>query len=440
MKLTPFSLSLAEMTRQATPGNPQTFFPSDSCRPRARGIIGGNEARTLDVHMVSRYPTSGSSAGQRGLATYTRMLAEPLSKLVNLTILAEEWDGLETSSSEGASRYRVHRVWHEGATGLVPLFRGLLRRGDIPAVFHIQHEFLGYGHVASNGVLLPLLLLSRIRGCATVVTFHGLLTEHNIGTLQFGDYGFALPPGRLRRAMRIWVRAVGALSDAVVVHEGWQREALVDEYRLVASKVHRIPHGMPEATPEPAEGRRPEAARPMVLFFGYLAPYKGLEVLLEAAAGIESPDFELLIAGDVSPRARGHPEYEAYLRHIDALIAQTKGRARKIGFVPEEQVERLFRSVDLVVLPYTSVISSSGPLALAMAYGIPILATRKLLDEGALCAYDGTVEDLRRKLEQFLADPDLRQRAATELDGLRSERSWGRIAERLVGLYRNMTR
>jgi glycosyltransferase involved in cell wall biosynthesis len=169
--------------------------------------------------------------------------------------------------------------------------------------------------------------------------------------------------------------------------------------------------------------------KPKVLFFGYLAPYKGLETLLQAVAGIGSPDFELLIAGDVSPRARGHPEYEQYLKRIDELIAATKGRARKIGFVPNEEVEALLKSVDLVVFPYTSVLSSSGPLALAMAYGTPLLATRELFEEGALCVYDGTVADLRTKLERFLLHPELRELAAAELVSFRSGRTWSHIAE-----------
>lgn len=393
-------------------------------------------ARTLRVEILSRYPTSGGTAGQRGLATYTQMLAEPLSRRVQLTVLAEVSTAPSTATRPGGDAVSVRRIWTEGPMGLLPVLRDILRGGTRPDVVHVQHEFLAYDSLASNAVLLPLLFLCKLRGISTVVTFHGLLTARNLEMLQVGEYGYRIAPAQLRRMMRVWIRIVAALSDAIVVHEAWQRDTLLHEYGLASALVHRIPHGVPDETGAARGEDRPAHPKPRVLFFGYLAPYKGLEVLLDAVGGIGGPEFELLIAGDASPRARGQPGYEKYLRRIDELIAATHGRARRIGFVPEEEVGPLLRSVDLVVLPYTAVLSSSGPLALAMAYGTPVLATHELFEEGTLSVYDGTVADLRRKLERFVSDPDLRRQAVAELAAFRTDRIWPRIADLHADLYR----
>ena len=89
------------------------------------------------------------------------------------------------------------------------------------------------------------------------------------------------PPGRARAR-----RAFGAM-DAVVAHSEHGAARLRDEVGLDPARVRVIPHGafdyltrLPEEKPLPAELRGAEG--PVILFFGLLRPYKGIEILLEA--------------------------------------------------------------------------------------------------------------------------------------------------------------
>lgn len=99
-----------------------------------------------------------------------------------------------------------------------------------------------------------------------------------------------------------------------------------------------------------------------LLFFGYLKEYKGIEQLLEAWPGIRAvfPDSNLVIAGD------------GPLRWLAST--QRPGVSWDTRFVPEKEVARLLSEATAVVLPYQDA-TQSGVLALAMARGVPVVAT-----------------------------------------------------------------
>ena len=373
------------------------------------------------------------------MATYTQMLTAALSDSVDVTVLADVCQGTPTTQPVSAGGVRVSRAWEEGSMALLPIGPYVARERKRLDVLHIQHEFLTYGSLWANLFLIPLLALCKALRIPTVLTFHGVITVENAASLGLAEYGFAARSHGLLRLTWLWVRMAGLLAGRIVVHERWQQEALVREYQVDPARVAVIPHGIRSNVE--AEKRLPlMASRPRVLFFGFLAPYKGLDLLLEAASTITAPAFDLLIAGDASPRAEGQPEYNRYLRRIDEMIGKVPCRVERLGFVPEEEVARLFQSVDLVVLPYASIISSSGPLALAVAYGTPVLANPKLLEGCPDSVYDGTVGGLRASLVEMLESPARRERSARELANLRAERSWSRVAQAHTDLYRQVCR
>jgi glycosyltransferase involved in cell wall biosynthesis len=111
----------------------------------------------------------------------------------------------------------------------------------------------------------------------------------------------------------------------------------------------------------------------VILFFGTIAPYKGLEYLLAAFNLIASndPTYRLVIAG--RPR-RGS---EDYWREIEAAIRRSEHASRilqTIEFVRDDQTELYFKAADVVVLPYLHIFQS-GVLFLAYSFGVPVIAT-----------------------------------------------------------------
>ncbi len=108
----------------------------------------------------------------------------------------------------------------------------------------------------------------------------------------------------------------------------------------------------------------------MILFFGFVRSYKGLDDLLEALPAIlqKHPDALLVIAGEFW-KDKSH-----YLESIARLGITSRVRIMD-KYIPEDQVATLFSAADLVVLPYRS-ISQSGVIPLAFAFGTPVIATR----------------------------------------------------------------
>ena len=240
-----------------------------------------------------------------------------------------------------------------------------------------------------------------------------------------------------RRALARQRRLLGAM-DAVIAHSEHGAARIRDELGIDPGRVHVIPHGafehltrVPDEAPLPDEMAGVEG--PVVLFFGLLRPYKGIDVLLEAFREID--DAELWIAG--MPRMP-----------LDSLregARRTPGMVRIVPrFVPDREIAAYFRRADLVVLPYRE-IEQSGVLYTALAFGKPIVLSEvggfaELAAEGAARAVPpGDPVALRAAIRELLADDAERERLAA---GARAEaagpHSWDEAARRTLALYREL--
>lgn len=102
-----------------------------------------------------------------------------------------------------------------------------------------------------------------------------------------------------------------------------------------------------------------------VLFFGLIRPYKGIDRLIEAFAGITDPDVELRIVGRVMDERLGE-QIEQACRHDDRVSAVD-------AYLTDDELVEELASATLVVLPFTKS-SNSGSLLLALSLDRPVLA------------------------------------------------------------------
>lgn len=166
---------------------------------------------------------------------------------------------------------------------------------------------------------------------------------------------------RLAAARRVFGR-----MDAVVAHSEHGAARLRDELGLDPARVRVIPHGAfdylatsPDPRPLPSELEGAEG--PVVLFFGLLRPYKGIDTLLQAFRRIEGA--ELWIVGN--PRLDVEP--------LRRLAAEARGRVRFLTrFVEDSEIAAIFRRADLLVLPYRDA-EHSGVLYTGLAFGKPMV-------------------------------------------------------------------
>jgi glycosyltransferase involved in cell wall biosynthesis len=220
--------------------------------------------------------------------------------------------------------------------------------------------------------------------------------------------------------------------DAVIAHSEHGRRRLVEDLGVSAERVHVIPHGAFAAlAAQPPSPLPPELDRateaPVVLCFGLIRPYKGLEVLLEAWDA--HADAQLWIVG--------RPRYD-----IAPLRAAAPPNVRWVTrFVSDQELAACFRRAQLVVAPYLE-IEQSGVVATALAFGSPLL----LSDVGgfpevaaagaARLVAPGDPTALRAALNELLANPGERERLAAAARRLAAgEWSWRRVAERTRQLY-----
>ena len=225
--------------------------------------------------------------------------------------------------------------------------------------------------------------------------------------------------------------------DAVVVHSEHGRARLTQELGLGADRVHVIPHGV-FAHLADAGGRPPfqgarapsQTDRPVVLCFGLMRPYKGIDVLLEAWRGVE--DAELWIAG--MPRM-----------DISDLRASAPPNVRFVPrFITDSELPAYFQRADLVVLPYRE-IDQSGVLFTALAFGKPLLLSdvggfSEVAATGAARTVPaGDPAALHETLRELLSDPTalaaMAERARTAAEGMYA---WDRVARQTLDLYESL--
>jgi glycosyltransferase involved in cell wall biosynthesis len=216
--------------------------------------------------------------------------------------------------------------------------------------------------------------------------------------------------------------------DAIVVHSEHGRRRLVGELGLDPGRVHVIPHGVLRPAgdaPLPIELAGFEGT--VVLCFGLLRPYKGIDVLLEAWRGIGGA--ELWIVG--APRMDTAP-----------LRAAAPPGVRFVErFVTEGEAAALFRRADLAVLPYRE-IDQSGVLFTALGFGVPLVLTDvggfpDIAEAGAAeLVAPGDPRALHDALVALLDDPARLATLATSALRLADERhSWDAIARAHLDLY-----
>ncbi len=101
-------------------------------------------------------------------------------------------------------------------------------------------------------------------------------------------------------------RMLFKLGDHFIVHSTSNRGQLIKNYKILPEKVTEIPHGpLDFHVPKnfrPKEGSWRDGFRweqKVILLFGAIRPYKGIDTALNAFAGVASevPESRLLIAG-----------------------------------------------------------------------------------------------------------------------------------------------
>jgi len=276
-------------------------------------------------------------------------------------------------------------------------------------------------------VLIPLILFLKFwfRSKARV-----LLTVHNV------------LPHENRLFDRSLTQWAFRFSDRLLVHAEKLRDEAVEQFNEPPAKIAVVPHGIcADGAISTAKGTaRTQLGikeRHVLLFFGYVRPYKGLQDLIEAVELVAARfDVALVIAGEFFS---GLSECREALAN-KGLLERTYLHAR---YIDAEEVQTFFGAADLLVQPYRKFSGQSGVTQTAYLHGLPVIATDlgglpELVKHGktGFIVPPRDPSALAAAIETLLADEEKRQQYG--LNGkrlLENELGWDRVTETLVKIY-----
>jgi len=375
-----------------------------------------------EVTLVGVYPARGEDTS--GVASYTAKLARSLaSQGVDVGVVAPARAGDPPAEADGP--VTVRRPFAAGWWAWPAAARAALATGS--PVVHLQHEhFLYGGPTTIPGLAAALGILASSRA-GTVATLHQVVDPAEIDGSFVGLHRMRVPGWAARLGLGAVQRLVSAAADAAIVHE----EAFAE---LVPGSVV-VHHGVDEAPPVDRAAARAGLGVPgdafVVLCFGYVAPYKGLEIAL-AAAEKAGPPVHLVVAGGEHPRFAGETTYG------DELRARWPGVARFTGYLGEGDVDRWHAAADLALFCYPRPHASSGALATAAARGTPVLvgeplAARAGVPPEATVPLDPDV--VAGRLRALADDPGGLAGLGDVSRRLGADRSWTAVARRHAEIY-----
>lgn len=229
---------------------------------------------------------------------------------------------------------RLRQPWRQWRT-----LRNILRRVHAfkPDVVHFQH-----GHLWFN------FALPRLKRYPLVVTVHDP-RQH------VGDQWSRKTP---QAVMRFGYKQ----ADHIIVHGQQLKQIVVGDIGVAEDHVHVVPHV--------AIGERPGVnavaeQEGLVLFFGRIWEYKGLEYLIRAEPSISEaiPNAKFLIAGQGDDFAR----YENMMTHPERFEIHNR-------WISDDERAAMFQRASVVVLPYIEA-TQSGVVPVAYSFGKPVVAT-----------------------------------------------------------------
>jgi glycosyltransferase involved in cell wall biosynthesis len=270
-----------------------------------------------------------------------------------------------------------------------------------------------------------------------------VLTAHNVNAGKRDGHDSFLN----RLTLKIQYR----LCDHIFVHTARMQAELLGDFGVRESRTSIIPHGVNHTVPDTkltgAAARRQlnlGERDKVILFFGYIAPYKGLEFLVAAFAELarEDKSYRLIIAGE--PKS---PKDRDYWRRIQETIARSPVSSQvtqKIEYIPDADTELYFKSADVLVLPYIHIFQS-GVLFLSYSFGLPVIAAdvgalreEIIADKTGLVFEAKNVPQLAQMLQKYFGGDlrrDLDRRRQDIRDYADEKYSWKKIAALTTTVY-----
>ena len=398
-----------------------------------------NRTKSPVVCIVSTTPPDGG-----GVSTYTKNLSEAFNlSNFHLAILSQKSNCEKFRKRGFSDKIRIVDCWNEGFLYPFQIFKTLCQ--NKPQIVHIQHEYFIFGRAISAALFPIVIFLTKFLRLKIVVTLHGIVNPVEIKDPELGSLG-----NENLQGMPIWLSQMGLLlitrlitdnSNKIIVMNNTHKNVLIKQYHCSPKKIFLVPHGIPKSEPinqEIAKNKLGFDKQKVVLYFGYITKYKGIDILVKAFEKIKDPNCVLVIGGAAHPRLKNDPDYKKFWDTIMSEISSDK-RIKFVGFIPDDQLSTYISASDVVVFPYVASFSTGGPMNITVGHHRPVIASKVSSFSDILLASavfkTGSISDLSQKLEKALDDDSYNLELSKSAKSIAAERSWKKVAKCTEDLY-----
>lgn len=323
-----------------------------------------------ELNMVSTLPP------ETGVSDYTLSLVRIIQEIEGVSLffwgfkslypkmfLKKVKSGLE--EPQLADNVVVHNVlswWNL----LVAIFLPITMKGNI---LHMQ-----FWSPATVHIYLPVALSAKFFGKTLIITVHNSEPhENNWGVLKSKNLFARVFNLIISRIISTLIKLYMNLGDHFILHN--ERSAKAFNKLYPNKNISIIPHPIIDNYPLrkiPKSVARGKLGLPkdkkIILFFGNIRKYKGIEDVIELFKKLDHSEYHLLIAGRVWKEMAGI--LEDSLRELYPHTYTFFPR-----FIESDELEQIFVSSDLLLLSHKEFSSASGVLTLATFYNLPVIAT-----------------------------------------------------------------
>lgn len=329
--------------------------------------------------IISPYPPKSGKYNHThsALASFSANLVEGIMKNhkhLKLTVLSDIYKHEKKVFQN--KQLTIERIWQKNDPLIYfKLFwklRSLYLRHSGSDLF-IHFEWNVFGRSYYYLILFPFFLLAlKMIKIKTYVITHGVIKDVE----DLGMYG-KLKANILVRGSRLFYFMTSLFSKKVIVTEA----SLVKKYLSICNnpdKIVFIPHGVDTNLPI----LKKEKARKLLkmngdfltVYFGFLSYYKGPDILVDL---FKNQKDLLYLVGGGSKNYVTDISYQKYLKNIYQKAKMQKN-IKITGFIKNQAIPSYLNASDLMIFPYRSMLSSSGPLSMSFSFEKPILLSRPL--------------------------------------------------------------
>lgn len=340
-----------------------------------------------------------------------------------------------TDNNSRKSIFEVKKVWKKNAKFFVDILWQLIK--DRPDICHYQHEINMFGPKVT-AIIFPLLIfLTKLIGIKVVCTVHATVSEKQINDEFLETFSYKvshLNTFTTKAFFYILYSMINIFSNKIIVHTEYARSVLLEYPFANKNNIAVIAHPFPNYT---YKNNQNDQKITNLLYFGYFAKRKGILNILrgfnEFVKKHPMSKVKLYLGGGVIPGQ------EIVIEQIQEFIQKHNLKTKVIYLGFQAKLNDIYKLANIVLLPSSLVVSSSGPMCHAISRSkIALVSDNPYIKEelkdkvNCLIVKDS---DWEAAISTILKDSHLRETITNNLPLIQHKRSSANIFRLHEDLY-----